>query len=561
MFSLFLGLSPFALDSKQKGIEYLLTLPYSRPRLLFIKLLPRLAAVVLFYGVFFLLYGLMGNDAFGGYFAFFNLSYFALFFISFSFSTVHENFVVQSIWAGIGLCGYLALGSFILALGFAWNTNFSLAFASRIRKFGLMGDLVFDSSGIIAAIAVFLLMLAPFVASYFLAFKKFDLRPARAFNRRQLLFFVPLLLLALAASLGVSYLVQKSSVLDKWSHYYLTADHRLLKIGWLGKLSMVNKTSRRKIETARDIHWNPIVFERKGALFLLGDDMKENSLVVTCFDLNDFSRKIIYQVPDSYLASSAYFAFRQYGQNLVFLQRGRAEAEKPGLQSSLPLKSDRLDLVVLGLDSGESKIISYQNPLFTSYYQPQIFAHDEINGRRFWLIGGKNQNVIRIWEDGGVEDLGMSKKMPAYFGRLLFAHTAKSLAVRRLLAGGSETIKEIGGEFQIGGFFNNSLDSGQVTEIYAERGGQIVRIDLRSLEVSEIGPDCGYLRFVAPGDFYYVESKPWPYGKPDLWRKVYLLKEGKMIFLKQFDFKGPGLTRIYPVSSPFPTCGNCDSKD
>ena len=66
MFSMFLGLSPFALDSKQKGVEYLLTLPYSRRRLLYIKLLPRLAAAVLFYGVFFLMYNLMGNDAFGG---------------------------------------------------------------------------------------------------------------------------------------------------------------------------------------------------------------------------------------------------------------------------------------------------------------------------------------------------------------------------------------------------------------------------------------------------------------------------------------------------------------
>jgi CDP-diglyceride synthetase len=55
MFSLFLGLSPFALDSNQKGMEYLLTLPYSRRQLLLIKLLPRLAAVVLFYRRFYLL--------------------------------------------------------------------------------------------------------------------------------------------------------------------------------------------------------------------------------------------------------------------------------------------------------------------------------------------------------------------------------------------------------------------------------------------------------------------------------------------------------------------------
>ncbi|TFG74490.1 MAG: hypothetical protein E4H23_11930, partial [Chrysiogenales bacterium] len=144
MFSMFLGLSPFAMDSKQKGMEYLLTLPYSRRRLLFIKLVPRLAAVVLFYGVFFLLYHSMGHDAFGSYFEFFSLGYFALFFISFSFSTVHENFIVQSIWAGIALSGYLILCSIIMALGFAWNNNFSLG---SVGRFGYFGNIIYDSSG------------------------------------------------------------------------------------------------------------------------------------------------------------------------------------------------------------------------------------------------------------------------------------------------------------------------------------------------------------------------------------------------------------------------------
>ena len=117
MFSMFLGLSPFAMDSKQKGMEYLLTLPYSRRRLLLIKLLPRLAAAVFFYLAFALLYGLIGNDAFGGGFTVFSLSYFALFFISFSLSVVHENFIVQSIWAGIAMCGYLALCLYVVLPG------------------------------------------------------------------------------------------------------------------------------------------------------------------------------------------------------------------------------------------------------------------------------------------------------------------------------------------------------------------------------------------------------------------------------------------------------------
>ncbi len=208
VFSMFLGLSPFAMDSKQKGMEYLLTLPPSRRRLLFIKLLPRLAAVVLFYLAFVVLYVSLGDAAFGGGFAFFSLAYFALFFISFSLSVVHENFIVQFIWAGIALSGHLALCLSIVQLGFSWKFKIPASWiGTRIWH-----DLSYDVPTLIVAIVVFLLMAMPFIASFFLAFKKFDLKPARAFNRRHLLIFLPLLLLAFAASLVFTYLVQGSAV-------------------------------------------------------------------------------------------------------------------------------------------------------------------------------------------------------------------------------------------------------------------------------------------------------------------------------------------------------------
>jgi len=206
MFSLFIGLAAFALDSMQKGMEYLLSLPYSRRRLLLIKLLPRLAAVVFFYLVFALLYGFQDGDPFAGGFTAFSLAYFALFFISCSLSAYHENFIVQSIAAGVAWCGYLALCLAIVKQGFSWKFKLPVRWiGSRIWQ-----DLSCDIPTVLSSIAVFLLMLAPFVVSLFLAFRKFDLKPARIFNRRQLLIFVPLLLLAIVASLGMAYFVQKS---------------------------------------------------------------------------------------------------------------------------------------------------------------------------------------------------------------------------------------------------------------------------------------------------------------------------------------------------------------
>jgi len=534
MFSMFLGLSPFAMDSKQKGMEYLLTLPYSRRRLLVIKFLPRLAAVAFFYIVFTLLYRLGGSGALGGFFAFFSISYFALFFISFSFSGVHENFIVQSIWAGLALGGYLTLGSLVMALGFAWSNNFSLG---SVWRFGHFGNLIYDLPSLIAAAAVFLLLLAPFVASFFLAFNKFDLRPARVFHRRHLLFFAPLFLLALGGSLGISSLIQQHSAWDSDSRFHLTVDRRVLKIGWQGKASVHDETGRRRIESERDFLWTNILFEKKGEVILLGNDMAADSLAITRLRLDDLSTKMLDRIPERFLVSPLFFAFRQHGNNLVYL---RNRSNGSANQSVRPLKSDRLDLVVLDLDSGKSRILSYQSPLFPGYYQPKIFAHDEIDGRRFWLIGNQGFSIIRLWEDGSVENLGISKKMPSYFGHLLFSGTDKTLTIRRLLDGGGEAVKEIGGGFKIAGH-SRSLATGQFPEIYAERSKMIVRIDLKSLEVAPVAPcQDGHLRWVAPGDFYYIASGPRRGGEARDWQKVYRLKNGRMIFLKKFAFQEPG---------------------
>jgi hypothetical protein len=541
MFSLFLGLSLFALDSQQKGMEYLLTLPFSRRRLLFIKLLPRLAAAVLFYGVFFLLYRLIGNDAFGGYFDFFSLSYFALFFISFSFSSIHENFVVQSIWAGLALCGYLTLCSLILTQGFAWSNNFSLG---SVWRFGHFGNIIYDSSSMIAALIVFLLLLTPFIASYFLAFKKFDLRPARAFNRRQLLFFVPLLLLAMAASLGVSYQLQKGSMFGH-SDFYLTESGQLLKANWPGKLTVYDENSRKQIDTKKAVFWNRVLLEKGQQLFLLGYDTEDGSDIIIRLNMKDFSWKTLHQVPDRYLAGNSFYSFSYDGESFVNLQRSRTEADRPGMDSCLPLKSDVLELIMVDPLSGKSRAISYRSPLFQKYYEPQIIGCDERNGLRFWLVAHKWSNVLRLWEDGRVDDLGFSKGSPAYFGNLLFTVGDNSLQVRKLLEKGSEIIKEITGNIKLVQSIYSLQVSNGLNEMYAIRNKRIVRIDLANLAVDDVGTDRGLIYLVPPGDFYYVEFENWPGQGTDKWKKLYRLQGGKMVLLKQFDFNDAGYGDVY----------------
>jgi hypothetical protein len=538
MFSMFLGLSPFAMDSKQKGMEYLLTLPYSRRRLLLIKLLPRLAAAVFFYLAYALLYFLIGNDVLGGGFILFSLVYFAIFFISFSFSVIHENFIVQAIWAGIALCGYLAACLSICALGFGWKFGMPMS----LTGIGSWRDLAYDLPSLFTSIVVFLLLAAPFVVSLFLAFKKFDLKPARAFNRRHLLFFVPLFLLALGASLGITHMIQKKYAYDE-TNCHILANQQILKASSLGNLAIYSETGRRQIKTGRKLWWEWILFEVPRKVFILGYDVNDSSTSIIRLQLGDLAWKVVYSIPYRVEATTGSL-FRQCGHDLVFLQRGREETERSGMQSSLSLKRDRLDLVLLDMNSERSRTISFRSSLFPAYINPYIFAYDETGGRSFWLSNGKygkEQHILRLWEDGVVEDLGVSKKVPAYFGHLLFSNTASSLVVRRLLASGSETIREIEGKVNIASdYFISFLDTGEAREIYGKRNKRIIRIDLATLAIDDVGPERGQILRVSPVDFYYVEHEAWlpSQGQPDKWRKVFRLQGGKAVFLRKFNFNG-----------------------
>jgi hypothetical protein len=539
MFSMFLGLSPFAMDSKQKGLEYLLTLPYSRRRLLLIKLLPRLAAVILFYLAFALLYSSIGSDAFGGGFTLFSLAYFALFLISFSLSLVYENFIVQSIWAGIALCGHLALSLCIVWLGFSWKFKMPASWVGS----GFWHDLSIDVPTLLISIAVFLIMAAPFIVSFFLAFKKFDLKPVRAFNRRQLLIFLPLLLMAFASSLGVTYLVQKNA--SFWdAHFFLLKNQRLLKAEFPGKLTLYNEAGRRKVDTRSRIFWERLLLEQGERLYMSGYDTENGERIIGCLNQFDFSWKILHRAPERSFVANGYLSIRYNGEDFVYLRRSPAEAGHSGKVSKQVARSDVLELVRVDPAGGESRTITFRDPLFRKYSEPWIIGSGERNGERFWIIASRWQNVFRLWGDGRVEDLGVSKGLPAYAANLLFTRSDHSLVVRRLLDAGSETIKEIEGNFSTFNPYFSCLISKPVDGIYTKRDNRIVGIDLSTLNVEDVGPDRGHIWTVPPGVFYYVEFETWPVRNTDKWKKLYRLQGGRMVFLKQFDFGDAGYGNV-----------------
>jgi len=190
----------------------------------------------------------------------------------------------------------------------------------------------------------------------------------------------------------------------------------------------------RRIESERDFLWTKHPFREKGEVILLGDDLAADSLSSPAC-----ARRFIHEGAGSdsrALLVSPFFAFSSTATAWLFAEQRQRIAN----QSVRPLKSDRLDLVSW-TGQRESRIRSTE-PAFPGYYQPEVFAHDEINGRRFWLIGNRGFSIIRLWEDGSVEDLGFPKKC-VVFRTPAFLRHRQVLAIRRLLAAAAKRSRRL----------------------------------------------------------------------------------------------------------------------
>ncbi len=89
MWALLMGNFIFSLDREQRGMEYLLSLPYSRLQLLGIKILPRLGGLLIFYAGYLILKNSISIPAEVFTPTVLLLLYFPLFIMAFSASYLH----------------------------------------------------------------------------------------------------------------------------------------------------------------------------------------------------------------------------------------------------------------------------------------------------------------------------------------------------------------------------------------------------------------------------------------------------------------------------------------
>ena len=166
--AMFIGASLFSFDRGQRGLEYLLSLPYSRLQIVGLKIIPRFGAILIVYLLYLILYNAGGKYFLIMFFAPFTAVYFVLFLIALSLSCISDNFVVLSAASVFSLFSYLGL--FYLAY-----ISGLLVRGIPLEEFGFaFSDLFASDPGWMPGhiLGVALALLLPFLTSFLLLTRK-----------------------------------------------------------------------------------------------------------------------------------------------------------------------------------------------------------------------------------------------------------------------------------------------------------------------------------------------------------------------------------------------------
>jgi hypothetical protein len=171
-FSGYSGLGMFLWEKRDKGFEYLLTLPMSRLKLFIYKLVPRLIVLMLLLGTWALVFNMPVN-----------------------------NYIVVLIFIQLaGACLSLAFNSYfaaligIILLGFLYSLSSQFIIFLFIHWRGISID-PFNIISISPYVLAALLLGIPLVISFLLAFRNFDLKPYKYVVKPYLFIALPLLLI------------------------------------------------------------------------------------------------------------------------------------------------------------------------------------------------------------------------------------------------------------------------------------------------------------------------------------------------------------------------------
>jgi hypothetical protein len=396
-----------------------------------------------------------------------------------------------------------------LAYRVAWLFKDIPYYELDIRPF-FAGALNRNISGYILAAAFFLLL--PLVISFFITFKKLDGRPAKVFNQRHIKYLIPLFILGFITS---SFSAYKGMNIG-YGHYYLTQNHKLIED---------NPYSDIKIYDGRK------VYRIKGRNGLSWPFMEENEYVydvwyqkIIRFNTYTHTVEVLYKTPPK--KRWIYRDIWKYGQTIAYIEKNRDYTN--------------IQLVLLDEHSKHVKRILFDRKPLSDYENPLLFGTGKRDDKRFWLVtswGGwsvRKYPILRLWEDGRIEDFGYSHGRPFYVNQKLITSSEKEVFISKEKEGRFEVIEKIsnskGYRFRAGFNTLKNLNPIPLKELYGWKvGRKYARLDLEKFEIVELSELKSLpIEFYQEGGYFYVEDKAASV------LNIYRIKENKSELIKSF---------------------------
>lgn len=506
IFAVLMGVTIFSSEKKQGGIEYILTFPFSRMRLLWMKILPRLVALcilLLLYSLYLTLVTGGGNSADSLLILplyFLPILIFSVFILSFSLSASHDNIVSLAI-----------LVVFIFMIHSLLTPFFPEVTAQFFGRWVKNKSIFFVFSGCSVLIS--------FAVPFFLAFRKFDLHPTKEFNRRYVKVFIPLMVISLL--LSAIFVYSLSEPMSRLNLWYLTANHKLIE-------SDLNSTyiydqDNGKIATLDIPVYNGVMNQLESGGHFYAESYSR-------IDGRKFNRLNVMNntVQEIYSPKNNYYNSHCCGgwvfKNTFALFEGNYNQQN-------------MMLVLVNLDNMGINKIKLPAKLQEKYRIMQVIGVDEVDGKRAWLVYGEKGlklPVFRIWEDGRIQELAIRGRSPFYINNMLISRADDGMAFYRLSAAGCEEIKTDPRGKSVILYPLNCLDLNHAPckviygQFFGRNGKSLMKVDLEKLEVTKLLDFSGTFICYSPEECYLLDNHINP-------RKVYRVsQDGQLQLLRTF---------------------------
>jgi len=536
VFGMFTGITLFYSEMKDQGMEYLLTLPYSRARLSMQKIGPRFGMLVLGFLVYLVLIAVFRVGADVQYMEpllLFCLST-ALFVIGMTFSLIRGSLVVPVVGTVVTFGIYLGVIYLLAILALILKTGKY----SPLWGYHLLQDLEVPGFVYLPVIG----LIAALFCGFVYAFQRFDLKPRNNFVRRYVTVFAPAFIIIVCLSLVFMYRV------NTLKHYYYLAgggqlvDCELISYDYEGAFRVYSQDKATKLKDTGFLYLDYFT-EKNNMLYNISRSLNWRESRVIRLNPADSTIETLYKVSGK---DNIDYRVYTYCDTLAFFETSG---------------TDTTSLVLMDISGGTAKqsVTKIKMPAMPKkgYYSLNLIGADEVAGRRFWLAHTYHYlkpTVFMIQEDGRVEEISKSIMTPIYVNGILITDSPDLITSRKITPEGVVTVKEIPAIKGLRLYSPNerNLDHIQVNEIYgtmrqmtAYQWKKVFRLDLATLELIEIQSmkdQGGYFYYAQPGQWLFIETKP---GEPSgekflkgdklILSKMFKIAQGNLELMKEFE--------------------------